>query len=235
MLQNESAPSKTPPQRRSSRAPIRVLTGRRAIVTLIILLVVAFGIVAFRGVGRWLVREDPPAHAEAIAVLSGGMPYRAEGAADLYRQGYAPEVWLTRPENPSAALAAMGVHFIDEEEYSREVLIHEGVPASAIHILPATIVDTEQEVEELSREMRIKHVSSIIIVTSPEHTRRVHALWSRLADENQRAIVRAAAEAPFDRNHWWCNTRDAYAVSRELLGLTNTWLGLPIRPHAGLQ
>lgn len=215
-----------------TRGPKPILAPRRAILVAAILAIILLGIFAFRNVGRWLVREDSLAHADAIVVLSGGMPFRAEGAADIFHEGYAPNVWLTRPESPSPALAAMGIHFVGEEEYSREILIHEGVPSGAIHVLPGQIVDTEQEIDAVSREMRADHASRVIIVTSPEHTRRVHALWIRLAAANQSVIVRAAAEDPFDRNHWWRNTRDAYAVVRELLGLGNTWAGLPVRPHA---
>jgi hypothetical protein len=237
MLRPETTPPQTQThsrqlQRETDGARKRIVTPRRAILAAVIIAVVALGVFAFRGVGRWLVREDPLAHADAIVVLSGGMPYRAEGGADVYRQGYAPEIWLTHPESPSPTLAAMGVHFVGEEEYSREVLIHEGVPAGAIQILPGEIVDTEQEIDEISREMRRDHASRVIIVTSPEHTRRVHALWVRLAAANQKAIVRAATEDPFDANHWWRNTRDVFAVVRELLGLANTWAGLPIRPHS---
>lgn len=217
------------PRKRSSAS---ILTSRRTILAAIILALVIAGVFAFRGVGRWLIREDPLAHADAIVVLSGGMPYRAEGAADLFRQGYAPEVWLTRPASPSPALAAMDIHFVGEEEYSREILLHKGVPSGAIRVLPVQIVDTEQEIDEISGEMLAEHASSIIIMTSPEHTRRVHALWVRIARAHQKAIVRGAAEDPFDRNHWWRNTRDTFAVVRELLGLANTWAGLPIRPHA---
>ncbi len=210
----------------------RIFTRRRAIVAALVVAILIAGILAFRGVGRWLVREDPLAHADAIAVLSGRMPYRAEGAADVYRQGYAPQVWLTRPESPARSLAAMGIHYLGEEDYNRQVLLHEGVPAAAIRILPGEVVDTEQEIDEISRAMRDARDSTVIIVTSPEHTRRVRALWVRLAAKNQKAIVRAAAEDPFDRSHWWRNTRDAYSVVRELLGLLNAWAGLPVRPHA---
>lgn len=202
------------------------------IFAVVIIAIIVAGVFVFRGVGRWLVREDPLSRADAIVVLSGSMPNRAEGAAGVYRRGYAPQVWLTRPESPSSSLAAMGIHFVGEEEYSREVLIHEGVPAAAIHVLPGEIVDTEQEIDEISREMRNDGASRVIIVTSPEHTRRVRALWVCLAAKNQTAIIRAAAEDPFDRNHWWRNTHDAYSVVRELLGLANAWAGLPIRPHS---
>jgi uncharacterized SAM-binding protein YcdF (DUF218 family) len=198
---------------------------------LAIALVVA-GTVAFRGVGRWLVREDRLGPADAIVVLSGSMPHRAEQAADLFREGYAKEVWLTRPESPAHELAAMGIRFTGEEQYEREVLIQSGVPAASILILPDEVVDTEQELREVAREMRDRHKSSVIIVTSPPHTRRVRALWDKLAEPNERTMVRAALEDPFDRDHWWRNTRDAYSVLREVLGLANTWFGLPVRPHA---
>lgn len=213
----------------------RSITFRQALILSLALAVCIAGIAAFRGVGRWLVREDPLAPADAIVILSGGMPYRAEGAADLYRGRYAPQVWITRPESPAPDLAAKGISFIGEEEYNREVLIHSGVPANAVVILRGEIVDTEEEVNEITREMRDERKAEVIIVTSPQHTRRVRALWRRLAGPNQQAVVRAATEDPFDRNRWWRNTRDAYSVVREILGLANTWTGLAVRPHSSSQ
>jgi uncharacterized SAM-binding protein YcdF (DUF218 family) len=93
-------------------------------------------------------------------------------------------------------------------------------------------LDTEQEVEEVTREMRQHRKSSAIIVTSPQHTRRVRALWRKLAAGDAKLIVRAAPEDGFDSDHWWRNTRDALSVMREMLGLMNVWAGLPVRPHS---
>jgi uncharacterized SAM-binding protein YcdF (DUF218 family) len=219
-------------ERQISAAQIsgRTVTLRRALVLLLVLAILILGVAGFRGLGNWLVREDPLAHADAIVVLSGGMPYRAEGAADLYRADYAPEVWITRPVSPAATLDSLGIQFVGEEQYSRDVLLRDGVPANAIHILPGQIANTQQEVEEISRVMGMEGKRAVIIVTSPEHTRRVRALWVRLAGENQKAIVRAAPEDPFDRKHWWRDTADTYAVVRELLGLLNVWTGLRIHP-----
>jgi uncharacterized SAM-binding protein YcdF (DUF218 family) len=203
------------------------------IATLVVLLaLVAAGVFVFRGLGRWLIREDALRPAGVIVVLSGGMPYRAEQAARLFRMGDAHEVWITHPVSPAQQLAAMSIPFMGEDDYSREVLIHNGVPDADIRILPDSIIDTEQEVDEIAREMRQDHLNTVIIVTSPPHTRRVHVLWSELAPKNLRAIVRAAYQDPFDANHWWRNTRDALTVTRETLGLLNAWAGLPVRPHA---
>ena len=205
---------------------------RRLIYSLILLLLLAAAWGALRGAGRWLVRDDPLSRSDVIVVLSGSMPFRAEEAAKILRMGYAPEVWVSRPESPASELEELGIHFAGEEEYNREVLIREGVPKEAVHILPDAIVDTEQEVPEVVREMQRTGKTRVIIVTSPEHTRRVRTLWTKLVRDNTKAIVRAAPEDPFDADHWWRNTRDAFAVAREMLGLVNAWAGLPVRPHS---
>lgn len=196
------------------------------------LMLLAAGFFAFRGAGRWLIREDALGPADVIVVLSGAMPERAEEAARIFRMGYAHEVWLTHPEGPARELAGMGIHFVGEDDYNREVLIHDGVPAAEVRILPGTIIDTEQEIDEIARAMRSEGIHTAILVTSPPHTRRVRVLWSELAPKNLHAVVRAAYEDPFDANHWWHNTRDALSVTREILGLLNAWAGLPVRPRA---
>jgi uncharacterized SAM-binding protein YcdF (DUF218 family) len=202
------------------------------IVSLIVVLVLpAAGVFAFRRLGRWLVREDALRPTDVIVVLSGGMPWRAEEAGQIFEAGYAREVWVSRPENSAASLESMGIQYVGEEDYDREILLHEGVPGPSIRFFRRPIVDTQQEVEEAAREMREAGKTSAIIVTSPYHTRRVQVLWRRLAGENLTAIVRGAPEDPFDAEHWWRNTRDAYAVAREIMGLLNAWAGLPVRPR----
>lgn len=207
------------------RLPIRI-------VALIILAgFCAAAVFAFRGLGRWLVREDSLAPADVIAVLSGAMPWRAEEAARIFRLGDGGEVWVTRPDSPEDALAQMGIHYLGEDYFNREVLVRGGVPESDVRVLPGTVVDTEQEIEEIGAEMSRDGRRSVIIVTSPQHTRRVKVLWHKLVGGNPHAIVRAAYEDPFDANHWWRDTRDTFAVIRELMGLLNAWLGLPVRPR----
>jgi uncharacterized SAM-binding protein YcdF (DUF218 family) len=201
---------------------------RRGVAIILAALFIA-GVFTARGLGRWLVVEDPLAPSGAIVVLSGGMPYRAVEAAKLYRAGMAPEIWLTRPWHPPA-IDQLGVNFKSEEVYSEEVLVHEGVPASAVRIFGPIISNTESEVRAIGEEMRRSGVNRVIIVTSPPHTRRVRTLWRELAPSGFDAIVRAAATDPYDANHWWRNTRDALDVTREVLGLINAWAGLPLKP-----
>jgi len=209
-------------------------TGKSAklkLLLLLVLLILIAGVAGFRNLGRWLIREDALSPADVIFILSGSMPPRAQEAAKVFRGGYAPEVWVSRPAGPGLALEKLGIRYVGEEEYDREILVHDGVPDALVHILPGAIVDTEQEVEEVAQEMRRTGKARVIIVTSPQHTRRVKALWKKLGGENLTLVVHAAREDPFDADHWWRNTRDVFSVVRETLGLINVWASLPVRPH----
>lgn len=188
------------------------------------------GVVLFLGVGRWLVVEDPLAKSQAIAVLSGRMPLRAMEAAKLYREGYAPEIWLTHSAEPGETLEAMGIPFAGEDYYNARVLLHEGVPAEAIHVLEPPIANTADEIRVIAAALEREKDRTIIVVTTKAHTRRVRLLWRRFASGRGRAIVRAASGDPFDPRHWWRNTGDALDVVREVLGLLNAWAGLPLHP-----
>jgi uncharacterized SAM-binding protein YcdF (DUF218 family) len=187
-------------------------------------------LVIFFSLGRWLVVEDPLGKASAIVVLSGAMPVRAIEAAKLYREGYAPEVWLTHSTEPVETLEEMGIPFVGEDHYNALVLIHEGVSAKAIHVLEPPIVNTVDEIRVAASALARANGQAVILVTTKVHTRRVRLLWRRLVPGQGRAIVRAASRDPFDPGHWWRNTSDALDVVREVLGIWNAWAGLPLHP-----
>jgi len=210
----------TPPQRRRAR---RILLGLGALVLLL-------ATVFLLGVGRWLVVEDPLEKAQAIVVLSGGMPLRAREAAKLYREGYAPKVWLTHSTEPGATLEAMQIVYLGEDFYDRQVLIHAGVPADAIRVLEPPIVNTADEIAAVSGALAEEKAATVIIVTSKVHTRRTRILWQRSAAQHATGIIRAASDDPFEPAHWWRTTSDALDVVRETLGILNAWAGMPLHP-----
>jgi len=187
-------------------------------------------LLAFLNVGRWLDREDPLQKCAAIAVLSGRMPDRALEAARLYNQGYAAQVWLSYSVEPAATLQKYGVPYAGEETYDRLLLVHQGVPESAIHMLDPPIVNTADEMRTFGKALRNLQDRRLILVTSKVHTRRTAALWKLLSSKDGTAIVRGVSDDEFEPARWWKNTRDALDVAREVLGLLNTWAGLPLQP-----
>jgi uncharacterized SAM-binding protein YcdF (DUF218 family) len=209
---------------------------RRALVLLVVLAGVAVLLpVGARGVGHWLVVADQLQPERAIVVLSGRVPFRAMEAASIYRDGWAPEVWLTTeartPEE--LALGRLGVRVIRGETYNREVLERLGVPTRAIRVLDASVWNTTDEVQLVARELAARGAGGVILVTSKTHSRRVRATWSAIVGSSTRATVRYASEEPFDNGQWWRHTRDALDVSREVFGLMNVWAGFPVQPDRG--
>jgi len=83
--------------------------GRRLLIVLAVLAVlIGTAFWAFRNVGRWLVVDDTLQPARAIAVLSGLIPFRAMEAAEIYRQGWAPGIWLFK-DDPAGTNKAFAI------------------------------------------------------------------------------------------------------------------------------
>ena len=203
------------------------------ILVLATALAAAFAAWVRSGLGGWLMVEDPLEQARAIAVLSGHTPFRAMEAASIYRQGWAPEVWLTQPgvQPESAALASLGFKVVgDENYYNRLVLIRLGVPKGAIRAVGEGAQNTAEEIQVIARE--VKHMSGdrVILVTSKPHSRRVRSTWRVLVGRTPAAVVRYASGDPYNPDRWWRHTRDALAVSREVFGLMNLVAGFPVQP-----
>jgi uncharacterized SAM-binding protein YcdF (DUF218 family) len=184
----------------------------------------------FFTVGEWLVVEDRLAHADVIVVLSGRLPERAVEAARVYKAGYADQVWISPPVSPVNDLKAMNISYLGEDFYNEKVLIAQGVPPDAIHILERPDANTEAEVRQTVEDLRNMDFHSVIVVTSKPHTRRVRTIWRKLVGSEPRMIVHFAPDDPYDGSHWWRHTRDALDVTRETLGLLNAWAGFPLQP-----
>jgi len=212
--------------------PPRFCLSRRALYWLggcnVVLFLLAVG--AFFHAGTWLVREDALQKAQIVVVLSGGLPERALAAAEVFKASGAREVWLTRPLQPGAAMQELRLPYAGEEQYSPMVLINRGVPPAAIRALTPQINNTADEIKAVFDELNSQPETTVVVITSKAHTRRVRAIWNVVSRGSTRGnlLVRAAPQDGFDAEHWWRSTNDALSVVREYLGLLNAWVGLPI-------
>jgi len=208
--------------------------GRRLLTLVVILALMAGAALwAFRYAGRWLVAPDALQHARAIVVLSGQVPYRAMEAADLYRQGWAPEVWLLRDQTDDAdeTFAKLGISHPSEQDYDQKVLERLGVPKEAIRILEPPTTNTVSEIRLIADELRRQGEDKAILVTSPLHTRRSKLIWRLAVGDHPQALLRLASAEPTDPDHWWRATGDIQDVTHEVLGLIDARLGFVAKPR----
>jgi uncharacterized SAM-binding protein YcdF (DUF218 family) len=198
-----------------------------AALVLVALAVFAHG-PALRLIGRALVVDDPVAKADAIVVVAGGTPSREETAATLFREGFAPDVVLSNPFTPARVrhLITMGARRLDYQGEARVVLEHRGVPAKAIVALPQPVKTTEAELKVVGELARSRGWRRVILVTSPQHSRRVKLVWSRQAPPDIQSILRVVQDDDFLDGDWWRKRREAEAVLHEYLGLAAIYLGI---------
>jgi uncharacterized SAM-binding protein YcdF (DUF218 family) len=185
----------------------------------------------FRYLGFWLVLDEPLEKSAAIVVMGGGFPYRAAKAAELYKDGWAKEVWLTQgsKNDRDRDLEAFGMPQTAEHESGHWLLAKLGVPEANIKVIPGTVDNTLTELREV-HDYAEKHGSPVIIVTSKQHTRRVRVIWNAVGGKMPMA-VRSAPREVYDEDHWWRTTTDALATFREAFGILNALMGFPIAPR----
>jgi uncharacterized SAM-binding protein YcdF (DUF218 family) len=201
------------------------------IIAVVLLLAVAGWAIhepVLRAVARALIVEDALADADALVVLADGAPFRERAVADLFKQGWAPRVIVSRPMNPArvAALVEMGVRPLDVQGESQAALLRFGVPAAALVTIKQTAQITEDELALVREEARSRGWHRLILVSSPEHTRRVKTIWYRRGSNGVGAIVRASPYGNFPRDGWWRERRMAERVLHEYLGLAALYLGV---------
>jgi uncharacterized SAM-binding protein YcdF (DUF218 family) len=183
-----------------------------------------------RAIGSFLIIEDSLQPAQAIVALAGQTPFREMEAAKLYLAGWAPLIILVRGAHSEEerALQDMGIAVGEGWEVSYQVLVRQGVPASAILVPRAeTGGGTLEELQTVALALRSKD-TPVILVTSKYHARRTRLTWNHLTEGRSQGIVRSASRDPFDPTRWWRERRFVLAVVREYLGLVNYYAGFPI-------
>lgn len=178
--------------------------------------------------GKWLVREDSIHKADAIAVLSGHFPQRALEAVQLYRRGYAREIWLTFPKVRGNLDPSGEFHPASEDLRNFNVLRTFGVPAQAIRVLDTPIVNTADELNAIDSGLKETGDDSVIVVTNKAHTRRVFSLWDKYHFLDGKLLVHAVSDDPFAPSRWWQSASSRGQAIHELLGNLNVWAGMPV-------
>ena len=162
--------------------------------------------------GRYLIVEHPPKEADLIVCLMGKPVERGLAAADLYRQGLGSSIFVGREKPPdgNSELVKRGVHFPEERDLLVMMLNGLGVPRSACITGDRFIEGTLGEAK-IVREVALKRgFKSMIIVTSPTHTRRAWLTYRNLFEkEGTKIMMVPSSYSDFKANDWW-KTREYF-------------------------
>ena len=202
----------------------RALLRATAAAALLLLLVTAL---ALPRLGAWLVVEDPLAKADAIYVLGGTSYERPLEALDLYKAGWAPTIVLVQQiaDWGERWLIDQGIPVTTELEIQIDLLQRMGVPRDAItSVTPRD--NTAQEATALLALMNERGWSSVIVVTSRQHTRRAGLSMRRVLGDDKKVMVRASRYDRSDVDRWWVNRSTLRFTLFETQRYVAYWLGI---------
>lgn len=174
------------------------------------------------GLGRLLVRDDPPAPADAVVVLCSDMEVypRLLEAARIYASGRVPKVVINGNRKTDVLREIERRGFVPAapwwEDFTRilEVL---GVPRRDVIAVPAEeAYDTISEAQAVGEALLAMGIERVVVTTSKSHTRRSAHIWQNRFRGRLQVSTAAAAADPYDPRGWWRSPRQIRWVMAEV-------------------
>ena len=190
----------------------------RKLVIRFAVIVLTWPVVAWAAAAA-LIKETPLLHSDVIVVLGGSASYRerAREAAQLFMQGRSERIVITN-DNLQGSWSSEQQRNPFFYERSRDELIGAGVARERIDVLMTPVSSTHEEALLLKQYAAGRNISSILIVTSPYHTRRAQLAFSRVFRNSpvQIGVVSAKSgmESPSPLT-WWLTSRGWKSVPLE--------------------
>jgi hypothetical protein len=206
---------------RPPRANLRVYYRLVAVLGALAVLIVVFVLLRrpiLREAGRALTYSDPIDTADMIVVTE----WDAEGglleAADLVHAGIARQVaiLLTPVQPADSELERRGIHREPISQYLTGIL--HGLGVQAVEIIPRRADGTTGEGDVLPAWCDERQFRTVIVVSSPDHSRRVRRVLHRsMRHHRTKIVVRTAAFSDFDPDRWW-QTHDGSRLELQGMG-----------------
>jgi uncharacterized SAM-binding protein YcdF (DUF218 family) len=176
-------------------------------------------------VGRAVVAEDPVARADLVVLSNADVRSAAFEAAALYRAGNAARIGLLPWERDplDERIRSMGVTYPTYTELAAQIMQREGVPSTALVVLPAAVDGTGAEARAVAAYVHDAGIASVTYVTARSHTARARRLLRREIGPDVHVSVRAARDDPFRADGWWCRRATARELALEYVRWAVEW------------
>jgi hypothetical protein len=157
-----------------------------------------------RAAGWALVVNEPIEPSDIIVIATDSSGAGVLEAADLVHSGVAMRVavFADPPDAVDREFIRRGIAYEDVAARSERQLRSLGV--KAIEQIPIAVAGTGTEGQVLPGWCNKNKFHSIVVVTTPDHSRRLHRVLRRAMQGHQtRVTVRPARYSRFDPDRWW--------------------------------
>ncbi len=161
-------------------------------------------------IGGFLVVSHELQESDLIVCLSGHAVERSLAAADIYREGLAPRVFVAREVPPDGydVLEREGIRIPETVDVATRILAGRGVPAEAVIVSKDPARSTESEAAMVRALVQERGWDSVIVITSPPHTRRAWWMFRHAMEkEGVRIQVAPSSYSGFRAEDWWKTRR----------------------------
>ncbi|MBP1740521.1 MAG: hypothetical protein H6Q48_2814 [Deltaproteobacteria bacterium] len=156
--------------------------------------------------GKYLVVQHSIEKSDLIVCLAGGEVERGLASADLFARGLAPRVFIARETIPDGLemLKQRGIAYPEGIDRMTMILKGLGVPESALIRSEQPVESTFQEAERVGAVVTDGKYRSLILVTSPTHSRRAWLTFRKaIPDKEVRITVMPTPYSKFRAEDWW--------------------------------
>lgn len=199
--------------------------GRIKIIKFIFLLAACYMFLFFTPLvwlaGNQLVMRDQPKVSDAIVVFSGdgesnyfnqSYQRRALDAVNYFKAGYAPLIILSSGKYQT----------LSEVYIIRSLLIDRGVPDESIEIIDQFPISTYENVVFVNKRLIEHKLKSIIMITSPYHSRRALWVWKKVMPELL-VLAPPVIDTPAASPQWRGSAGQMKVISYEYLAIAYYW------------
>ena len=159
------------------------------------------------GVGKYLVVSHSPEKSDLIVCLTGSNVERGLATANAYEMEFAPKIFiaLETPPDGSAVLVERGLNYPENKDLLLMLLKGLGVPRDALLVGDQSVGGLFEEAELVKKVVEERRYRSIIVITSPTHSRRAWLTFRKVfrGNENIRILVTPSTYSNFKPEDWW--------------------------------
>ena len=193
---------------------------RRHVTRFRLVLAFAAWIAAAPYVADFLVAPRERLKADAIVVLSGSQVYdeRIRHAIAAYNAAPVIAVILTN-DGVIGGWSSRRQANLPSQLHGRDQLVDAGIDPDKIVLLSSKVGSTYDEAVVLRHYAEHSHIRSILLITSPYHSRRALWIFRRVLGEDVRVAIdsRPPGNHTPDRKWWWLTARGWHYVGLEYL------------------
>ena len=160
--------------------------------------------------GKYLVVQHPATKSDLIVCLAGGDVERGLASAELFAKGLAPRIFIAREPIPDGleTLKQKGIAYPESVDLAMMIFKGLGVPETAVIRGDRPVQSTFEEAERVGALIKEKKYRSLILVTSPTHSRRAWLTFRQvIPDKDFRITVIPTPYSKFRAEDWWKTRR----------------------------